>query len=62
MSYDGSTLALTITDTTSQATVTQNFTVNIAQALGATTGYVGFTGATGGLTAVQDILTWNFTA
>lgn len=61
MSYDGSsTLALTITDTATAAVFNQNFAVNIAQALGQTNGYVGFTGGTGGLTAIQKILTWNF--
>ena len=28
--------------------------------MGGTTGYVGFTGGTGGLTAIQDILTWTY--
>jgi len=34
--------------------------VDIPAALGATTGYVGFSGGTGGLTAIQEILTWTY--
>ena len=36
--------------------------VNIPGIVGGSTAYVGFTGATGGQAAIQDILTWNFVA
>jgi enamine deaminase RidA (YjgF/YER057c/UK114 family) len=54
MTYDGTTLQVTITDTTTQAKATQNYTVNIPNLVGANSAYVGFTGGTGGQTATQD--------
>lgn len=59
MSYDGTTLALFITDTQTNQTFSQNFAVNIPVATGASA-YVGFTAGTGGLAATQDILSWQF--
>ena len=38
----------------------QAYTVNIPQVIGSNTAFVGFTGGTGGLTAVQNILTWAY--
>ncbi|MDP9339588.1 MAG: choice-of-anchor D domain-containing protein [Acidobacteriota bacterium] len=60
MTYDGTTLALTITDTVTNAVFTKNYLIDIPNTLGAnvTTAYAGFTGGTGGLTATQNILTW----
>jgi fibronectin type 3 domain-containing protein len=60
MTYDGTTLTVTITDNSTKATATQTYTVNIPQVIGSNTGYVGFTGGTGGSTAVQNILTWDY--
>ena len=63
ISYNGSTLTMTITDATTPAdTFTTSWTVNIPSTVGANTAYAGFTGGTGGLTAIQDILTWTFTS
>ena len=61
MVYDGTTLAVTITDTVTQAVATQSYPVNIPAIVGGNTAYVGFTGATGGLEAVQKIHTWTYT-
>jgi hypothetical protein len=61
MSYDGTTLTVTITDTTTGASATQTYAVNIPQTVGGGLAYVGFTGGTGGLTATQDITAWTFT-
>jgi hypothetical protein len=61
MKYDGSTLAVTITDTATNASATQTYSVNIPGVVGGNTAYVGFTGGTGGLTATQEIVTWNYT-
>jgi fibronectin type 3 domain-containing protein len=58
LGYDGTTLTVTITDTTTNASASQSYTVNIPQVIGNSTGFVGFTGGTGGQTAVQNILTW----
>jgi murein DD-endopeptidase MepM/ murein hydrolase activator NlpD len=60
MTYDGTTLTWTITDTTTGKTFTKSVAINIP-ALTGNTAYVGFTGGDGGLTAVQDILTWTYT-
>jgi len=61
LSYDGTTLTLTLTDQTANKTFTQNFTVNIPSTVNATSAYVGFTGGTGGYTALQKILNWTYT-
>ncbi|MEI7910168.1 MAG: fibronectin type III domain-containing protein [Verrucomicrobiota bacterium] len=61
LAYNGSTLAQTITDATSGAFYTHNYTVDIPTTIGSSSAYVGFTAATGGQTATQDILTWNYT-
>ncbi|HET6328456.1 MAG TPA: fibronectin type III domain-containing protein [Planctomycetaceae bacterium] len=60
MSYDGMTLTATIMDMVTHATASQSYTVNIPQVVGGNSAYVGFTGGTGGATAVQNILTWTF--
>src|SRR5262249_8797415 len=58
LAYDGTTLTETITDTVTKATFTTTYEVNIAGLVGSDVGYMGFTGGTGGLTAVQDIFSW----
>lgn len=60
MTYDGTTLAVTIKDTVTGVSATQNYTINIPTVIGRSTAYVGFTGGTGGQTVTQDILSWNF--
>ena len=61
MVYDGTNLTMTITDTTVPAdTFTIAFPINIPATVGGNTSYAGFTGGTGGLTAVQNILNWTF--
>src|SRR6185295_630993 len=63
MSYDGATLTMTITDTTVPAnSFTTSFPINIPATVGGNTAFVGFTGATGGQTATQEILTWTYNA
>jgi lysophospholipase L1-like esterase len=58
ITYDGANLSVALTDTVSGAMATQSYAVNIPALVGGTTAYVGFTGGTGGLTAVQDVLSW----
>ncbi len=60
--YNGTTLTLNLTDTVTSKTFTYAFTVNIPSTVGANTAYVGFTGGTGGGTAIQNIKTWTFTS
>ena len=62
LSYNGTTLVLTLLDTVTNKTFTQSFTVNIPQIVGANTAYVGFTAACGGLGATQNILNWTYSA
>jgi hypothetical protein len=58
--YNGTTLALTLTDTVTGKVFTDSFTVNIPSKVGASTAYVGFTGASGGAGADQEILSWTY--
>jgi hypothetical protein len=60
LSYNGTTLTLTITDASTLKSFTTNWTVNIPATVGNTTALVGFTGGTGGLTAIQDVLSWTY--
>jgi hypothetical protein len=62
MSYDGTTLTMTITDATTAQSFSTSWTVDIPGTVGSNTAYVGFTGGTGGLTATQEIITWSYTA
>ncbi|MGA8606935.1 MAG: chitobiase/beta-hexosaminidase C-terminal domain-containing protein [Candidatus Sulfotelmatobacter sp.] len=60
MTYDGTTLTMTITDATNSQTFTSSWTINIPNTVGSNTAYVGFTGGTGGQTAIQEILDWTY--
>jgi len=61
MTYNGTTLTMTITDATnSSQTFTASWPINIPSTVGSSTAYVGFTGGTGGLTAIQEILDWTY--
>jgi fibronectin type 3 domain-containing protein len=60
LGYDGATLTEQITDSVTNASFSQNYSVNIAGLVGGNQAFVGFSGGTGGLTATQDILTWTF--
>jgi hypothetical protein len=55
--YDGATLSVTITDSSTGASVSQSYTVDMAAVLG---GRMGYAGSTGTGTATQDILNWSF--
>ena len=61
LSYSGTNLAMTITDETTEGEFSTTFTnVNIPSTIGGNTGYVGFTGGTGGETAIQEIIGFSF--
>ena len=60
MNYNGSTLVVVITDTVTNASATQSYTVNIPATVGGATAYVGFTAASGGFGAVQQVLNWTY--
>jgi hypothetical protein len=61
LAYDGTNLVLTITDTVTKRAYIHSFAIDIPATVGGNTAYVGFTGATGVLTATQEILNWTFT-
>ena len=59
LQYRNPNLLLEVVDTTdSTRYFATAFTIDIPGTVGGNTAYVGFTGATGGLTAIQEILTW----
>ncbi len=59
--YDGANLHETITDTTTSSTYTATpMAMNLAAVTGASTAWVGFTGGTGGLNALQQISNLQF--
>ena len=63
MTYDGTTLTMTVTDASNAAAkFTTSWPINIPSTVGGTAAYVGFTGGTGGSTAIQEILSWTYTA
>jgi hypothetical protein len=62
MTYDGTNLAMTITDATTAKSFTQTWPVNIPSTVGANTALAGFTGATGGYTSNQNILSWTMSS
>jgi hypothetical protein len=53
---------MTITDATTAGSFSITWPVNIPSTVGATTAFAGFTGATGGFTANQDILSWTMSS
>ncbi len=60
LSYDGTTLTETITDETSGAVFTHDYTVDLPSVIGGDTAYVGFGGSTHELWSIQDILSWTY--
>jgi hypothetical protein len=64
LTYDGTTLTETIHDPdpgkTNGGNFTTTYTLDIAGRLSADTAFVGFTGGTGGLFSLQDILNWPY--
>ena len=61
LTYDGTTLTLTLTDTVTNATFTAAQAINIPATVLANTAFVGFTGGTGGTVSTQNILSWTYT-
>jgi hypothetical protein len=65
LTYDGTTLTEKITDTTTMQSFTTAYgsadaPLNIPSRVGGTAAFVGFTGGTGGLSAIQDVQGWIF--
>jgi legume-like lectin family protein len=60
--YDGTNLAVTLTDATDASkTITESYPVDLTQTVGGNTAYVGFTAATGNSFSTQKILSWDYT-
>ncbi|HTF63998.1 MAG TPA: chitobiase/beta-hexosaminidase C-terminal domain-containing protein, partial [Edaphobacter sp.] len=62
ITYDGTRMTLVLTDTVTSQSFTTSSTINIPSIVSASTAYVGFTAATGGLTMTSDILSWTLSA
>jgi hypothetical protein len=60
VTYDGTTLSMSLLDQVTNKSFVLTQAINIPQIVGANTAYVGFTGSTGGLSATQKILSWTF--
>ncbi|HEY0704541.1 MAG TPA: chitobiase/beta-hexosaminidase C-terminal domain-containing protein [Candidatus Acidoferrales bacterium] len=60
ITYDGTTLTMTLTDNVINKTYSQSWAINIPATVGGNMAYVGFTGGSGGLTASQKIESWTF--
>ena len=60
ITYDGTNLTLTLTDSTTLGTWPYSWPINIPSTVGGSTAYVGFTAGTGGETATQNVLSWTF--
>ncbi len=61
ITYDGTNLHVQLVDTVSQASFSTTYAVNLVQAAGGSTAYVGFTGATGAGASDQRISNFSFT-
>jgi Legume lectin domain/Bacterial Ig-like domain (group 3)/FG-GAP-like repeat len=60
ITYDGTTLTMTLTDAVTLASWSDSWPVNIPKTVNGATAYVGFTGATGGGTSTQLITSWTY--
>jgi hypothetical protein len=60
ITYDGTTLTLTLTDPLLSKTFTYSWPINIPQFVVGNTAYVGFTGGAGGLSASQKLISWTY--
>jgi hypothetical protein len=62
MTYEVPTLTVIITDTVTQTSATQSYNVDIPSLVTSSSNvfFVGFTGGTGGLLAIQEVLQWTF--
>ncbi len=62
LTYNGTTLTESLRDTVTGQTFSYDWLVNLAQYLGGNMAYAGFTGGTGGASAIQDIQSWTYQA
>jgi hypothetical protein len=62
LSYNGTTLVETVTDTVTSAHFTRSYTVDIPSIVGASTAYAGFTASTEYFGANQTVSAWTYSA
>jgi hypothetical protein len=62
LTYDGTTLTLTLTDTATGAVFINSEVIDIPAAVKGNTAFVGFTAGTGGTVSTQSILNWTYVA
>jgi hypothetical protein len=60
LTYNGTVLIETVTDTVTGATYSNSYSANIPALVGGNTALVGFGGSTGGATATQNIQSWTY--
>lgn len=60
MTYDGTTLSMTLTDSVTKGTFSTSWAVNIPSDVGGNTAYVGFTASTGFAFANQFVNAWTY--
>jgi hypothetical protein len=61
LTYSGTTLMETVTDTVTGATYRNSYSANIPALVGGTTALVGFGGSTGGASVTQNLQSWTYT-
>jgi hypothetical protein len=61
VTYDGTTLSVSVVDTTTSQTFSDSETINLPQVLGGNAAYVGFTAGTGSEDSDQEIKSFDFT-
>jgi hypothetical protein len=59
LSYNGTTLSMTVKDATTNATFSKSWTIDIPSVVGASTAYIGFT-AGGFYASVQEVTAWTW--
>ena len=62
ITYDGTTLSMTLTDGLTLATWSTSWTINIPATVGGNTAYVGFTAGTGDNSSSQKVTYWTYVA
>jgi hypothetical protein len=60
VTYNGTTLSMTLTDTVTKGTFSKSFAIDIPSTVGGSTAYVGFTASTGGASANQFVNAWTY--
>ena len=62
LTYDGLVLTVELRDTVTGTYFSTTYQVDIPSIVGGPTAFVGFTAGTGGLTAIQKVIAWNYTS